>query len=240
MQMFMRHKTPLAWITALLLVPVLILAAPEFSRADHPLVLIVNSYESTHPWVKAHNEALLRGLKGEIRTMIYDLDSKRLGRTEVQQRADEAWGLVKKAAPKVVVLTDDTAVKLLGRRIMGAGIPVVFLGVNENPRTYLGEMELATGVLERPLYKRSLISLQGILDRPIRRSLILFDQGATSKIISETIFSGKRRMMLGDCEVDIRLVHSYSQWREAVVTAKAEGYDALLPGCITPSRMRRK
>ena len=206
----------------------LLLSCPAL--AGQPHVMVINSYHAEHPWVRAHNSALREGLAGRARITCLDLDTKRIPRSRFQESADRAWQAVVGENPDVVVLTDDNAVRLLGQRVMDHSIPLVFLGLNNNPRTYLGGLEGATGVLERPLYKRSLMYLQDILKPSPRRCLVLFDRGETSMVIKHTVFKDQTFVRLGDTAVDVRFIETFAQWREAILSARQKKYDIIFAG----------
>lgn len=205
-------------------------AFPRPSAAETALVMVVNSYDIGHSWVRAHNDALRERLASRARIDGFDMDTKRIPPEAYRDAAERAWQAIEAAKPDVVVLTDDNAVRLLGPRVMRKGIPLVFLGVNQNPRTYLGGMEGATGVLERPLYKRSLIFLREIMGPKLKRSLILFDSGATSQVIMNTVFKDKTSLKLGGTSADVRQVGTFAEWQQAVLSAGERGYNAIFAG----------
>lgn len=208
----------------------LLLLLPATSRAEERKVVVINSYHREHPWVRAHNDALAERLHGRACLEFRYLDTKRTPSDEYMERAGRILSELSADPPAVAVLTDDNAVTLLGRQLMDRHIPVVFLGVNENPRRYLGKMELATGVLERPLYKRSLLFLNEILGPKLNRCLLLFDSSETSRVILDTIFGGRKRMHLGGTDTELALLDTFGQWKERVETAPKQGFDALFVG----------
>lgn len=208
----------------------LLLLLPATSRAEGRRVVVINSYHREHPWVRAHNDALAERLRGRADLEFRYLDTKRAPSGKYTRLAEQILSELSADPPAVAVLTDDNAVTLLGRQLMALHIPVVFLGVNENPRKYLGKMEMATGVLERPLYKRSLLFLNEILGPKLNRCLILFDSSETSKVILDTIFRGRKRMLLGDTGAELALLDTFGQWKKRVETAPQQGFDALFVG----------
>jgi ABC-type uncharacterized transport system substrate-binding protein len=208
----------------------LFLILPCPAAAGQPRVMVINSYHAEHPWVRAHNGALLKKLAGKARVDCFDLNTKRIPRSLYKEAAERAWQVLVADRPDVVVLTDDNAVRLLGQRVMDAGIPLVFLGVNQNPRKYLGGMETATGVLERPLFKRSLLFLQDIMGPSLKRCLVLFDRGDTSMVIRETVFRNQASLRLGNSDVDVLFLKTFAQWREAILSARGKAYDVIFVG----------
>lgn len=203
---------------------------PRPAEAGRPLVTVVNSYHADYLWVQGHNDALRDRLEGTAQLAIFYLDTKRTPPETHQAAAELVWREIDAERPDVLVLADDNAVKFLGRRAMDNGIPVVFLGVNQNPREYLGGLESATGVLERPLYKRSLMFLKEILGPSLKRSLLLFDSGQTARVILDSVFKDKTSLHVGDVVADVRLLGSFAQWREAILRSKEQGYDIILMG----------
>lgn len=203
---------------------------PERVEARVPKVYVVNSYHAEHPWVVEHNGELMAHLDAHAILSFAYLDTKRLPPHVYEEKANEIFVEIAIKSPDVVVLTDDHAVMLLGSRTMALGIPVVFLGVNQNPRTYLGRLSLATGVLERPLYKRSLFFLQDILEYPLQKCLIVFDAGTTSQVIFDTVFHGKGRQVLGRTQVEIMLLPTFAEWKKRVLAAEADGCDIVFVG----------
>ncbi|MDG3085559.1 hypothetical protein P7F88_05350 [Vibrio hannami] len=159
--------------------------------------------------------------------MYFEMDTKRLPQTEFSNRADKAWELYKERSPDLVVLADDNALKLLGPRFVGIKTPVVYLGINANPREYgVARATNVSGVLERPLLRRSILMLNKIM--PIDKALLLMDSSETSRVIKEEIFYGNDEIKLGETHVDIKLVDNLDQWHELVLGAKKHGYDVLI------------
>jgi len=202
----------------------LLMGSPSAAHAAMHGVMIINSYHAEHPWVMREN------LQGIAEISCHYLDAKRVSREQCREMADYVLVVVEKEQPAVVVLTDDSAVQVLGMRIMELGIPVVFLGVNANPRNYLGEMGLATGVLERPLFKRSLAFLQEIIGPELRKCVILFDDSMTSRAIHRTIFNDRSRLMLAGVEAEFKTVATFEEWKQRVLSAKDKGDGILFAG----------
>ena len=97
------------------------------------------------------------------------MDNKRLPKEQFAERADLAWKYIQSQAPQLVILADDNAVNLLHQRLNDSLIPVVYLGVNMNPREYhLNEHKRFTGVIERPLLRRSLSSFNALLPQTVQ------------------------------------------------------------------------
>lgn len=198
--------------------------------ADMPHVLVINSYSPSFQWVKEHNASLKRGLENVASLSFFDMDTKRIPRSEFKTATDRAIQTLETINPKVVVLTDDDALKLLGKRIADMHIPIVYLGINANPRDYNMLKHQATGVLERPLFKRSIAFIQDILHEDLKKCLVLYDNSTTAQMSLDSVFNNNRHLKFAGTETDIRLIGTLKEWRQAVLSAPQKGYNAIIVG----------
>jgi hypothetical protein len=192
-------------------------------------VLLVNSYHQGFQWVRDYTESMMKQLDSDVSLTSFDLDTKRIPETQFVAKANEAISLIDVAKPDVVVLADDNALMLLGQKVKDRGIPIVFLGVNGNPRDVLKEISGITGVLERPLLKRSVLSLNEVFDQQFRRIAVLFDITTTSKMLLERYFKS-HRMQFEGYRADLEMFSTFDEWKHFVSTCVHKGYDALLLG----------
>jgi len=205
----------------------LVLALPAMG-AEQPTALLINSYNAGNPWVDGYTRALRAGLGNEVRLDTFDMDTKRLPASAFPQQADKAMAAVARLSPDIVIAADDNALKWIGERVLARGVPLVYLGINANPRDYLGQIHSATGVLERPLIKRSIAYISEILGGRLRRCLILFDAGWTSQILRENEMDERNSLQVGEVRAEARWIEDWGAWQETVRHARAEGYDALI------------
>ncbi|MGL5667164.1 MAG: hypothetical protein ACRDD9_13630 [Shewanella sp.] len=162
---------------------------------SHPLMLyaakvvVIESYHQGYLWDKEYYQAIADKLTPQHQVSHFAMDTKRLAKERYTERAELAWQFIVEQQPQLVILADDNAVHYLHQRLNNSQIPVVYLGVNMNPREYhLNEHKRFTGVLERPLLKRSLLLLERLLPQAKHRKiLVLFDGSHTSKIAAEYI-----------------------------------------------------
>ncbi len=222
-----RPSLPLPGLPAALLLAFL-LAGP--AMADTPLVLVVNSYHADYPWVASHNRALSQGLEGAAELVFLNMDTKRLNPAHHTDRAALALARFRDLKPNLAVLADDYALAALARDVTRTGTPVVYMGINANPRHYAGDTNLMTGVLERPMLKRSIVFLQDILGHPLDRCLVLFDHGPTARATLDTAFGGRAHATVGATRTDIALTNSFKEWKALVRDAGVRGYGALILG----------
>lgn len=216
--------------TAIYTAIILMLLLPVSSHAGRPDVMVINSYHAEFPWVASHNAALAEKLGDAVTITRLYLDAKRQPSNVVAENVAAIKDVINADKPDIVVLADDIALREFGRFLQTRNIPVVFLGINNNPRVYLGNMTLATGVLERPLMKRSVIYMKEILGDSLSRCLVLFDNGFTARTTLDYVFRGRSSNHFGRIATDIKLLDTVEQWKQTVLTAKQDGYDAIIIG----------
>ena len=178
----------------------------------------------------AHNDALRKSLSDTADLTFFYMDTKRLNLAHHAGRMSMALEKYREVRPDLVILTDDNALAYLVRDITEAGTPVVYLGINANPRTYVNDTMPVTGVLERPKLKRSIDFLQDILGKPLNKCLIMFDNGTTSNVAFQTVFMGKCSNIVGTTRTDVVLTPSFERWQQNVLEAGDQGYDAIIIG----------
>lgn len=215
-------------IILLILLTFLLTGAP--AHADHPVILIVNSYGDDMDWVRVHNKALRREMGESATFHTFYMDTKRLPKSLHKLQADKAMALYEETRPDIVVLTDDNALKHLGKSIASRGTPVVYLGVNENPRRYFDVDLPITGVLERPLFKRSIVFIKDLFRGKLHKCLIMFDDSTTSRATCSNVFKNNMHMTFADTTVELRLIPTFMQWKHFVSESSNDGYDAIIVG----------
>ena len=143
-------------------------------------ILLIESYHSTYAWDASYIEGLELALDNEYELIKFEMNTKRLPKSEYQKMADLAYDKFMEVSPSLVILADDNALSYLGSKFFDTDTPVVYLGINNNPRNYgvVGRNNF-TGVLERPLFKRSIANVQKL--QKLNKVLVLFDDGNTAK-----------------------------------------------------------
>ncbi len=193
-------------------------------------ILVIESYHPEHPWDISYRQVLQKRLGGKHSLHFTYLDTKRLPRELFQRQADQVWDEYLTLKPQLVIIGDDNGIKLLAARIAAHGTPVVYLGMNGNPRqNHLYGLKNLTGVLERPLLKRNIREMSQLLPGA-SRALILFDASDVSVTAIDEEFRTQTDLTLGNLTVDIRLVDNYESWQQTVSQAKSQGYDMIFIG----------
>lgn len=205
----------------------LLLLAAGAARAG--CVVMVNSYHPEYKWVAAYHAAFVDELQESASLVEIYLDTKRIRSEEFVTRAASALEVIEEASPDVVVLADDNAFSLLAQKVVDMGIPVVFLGLNSNPRNSLTSLKGVVGVLERPLLKRSIPIINEVLGKEFKKFLVLFDVSTTSDVLFRDFFLS-REVRFQDYLAEVVQVPTYEEWKEAVLQAPARGFEAIMLG----------
>lgn len=192
-------------------------------------ILVVESYHAEYLWDASYTTALKDTLGADYKLEFFEMDTKRLPKDQHQKMADTAWEKYLSLKPDLVILGDDAALKFLAPRFAEKKTPVVYLGINNNPRSYLQKTaDNFTGVLERPLLKRSIAFIKTLLPEA-KKVLVLFDSNVTSQIVKKEVFEDKDSINVGEILVEIKLLGDLKSWQETVPAMKGQ-YDAVVVG----------
>lgn len=199
-----------------------------FAQAT-PSVMLVDSYHAGYAWSQAWRSALMASLGGKVRFLYAELDSKRQPRDTLEPRAAQILVQIQRQQPDLVLVADDAALRFVGTRLASSKTPVVYLGINQNPRHYLQDHAAnVTGVLERPLVRRN-VSLMRQLVPGIQRVLLLFDNDLTSEVIQEELFGRASSLQDGSVQIDLVRAIDYADWQRQVSQAPGR-YQAIWTG----------
>ncbi len=194
-------------------------------------ILVIESYHSEYAWDASYIKGLEKTIGKKYTISYFQMDTKRVPATEYQKRADLAWAEYTSTKPDLVILGDDNALKFLGKKMMATNTPIVYLGINSNPREYLGrDFNKVTGVLEKPLIRRSIPSIKKIVGSNLKKVLILFDSGTTSKAALNHIFKGQMKTTIDRVPLELRFIGKWDEWKNAVSNAEKEGFGAIVIG----------
>ncbi len=192
-------------------------------------IYVIESYHAEYPWDASYKKGLEETLGGKYKLIYFEMDTKRLPKDQHQKMADLAWKKYSEIKPALVVVGDDTGLKLLGPRFAETNTPVVYLGINNNPRNYFTTLPAnITGVLERPLLKRSIVNIKKLIPN-LKKVLVLFDSDITAQITKKEVFEDKDNLDINGIAVEIKLIGDYQTWQNTVLSSKGK-YDACVVG----------
>jgi len=194
-------------------------------------ISIVHSYHKEYAWEQSLTSGLLDTLPKNVNLDHFYLDTKRLPKTQHEDRTKAALHHLTMSSPDLIILCDDNAAKYLGPHLKNGTIPVVYVGLNRNPRDYgLFPANNMTGILERPLLKRSLHSMCRLVNTEDTNVLILFDSDSTSDAVLHEAFKGATSFNLGQVRVELKQFELLENWQNALLNAKSEGFDTVYIG----------
>ncbi|WP_415887585.1 ABC transporter substrate-binding protein [Neptuniibacter sp. QD37_6] len=196
-------------------------------------VLMIESYHASFKWDADYRRAIEDTLQDHAVITFFEMDTKRLPPNLHPKQAEIAWARYLQSEPDLVILGDDNALKFLGPKFAKKQTPVVYLGINNNPRNYFEYAFLPkhiSGVLERPLMKRSVMYLQEMTEKPMEKVLILFDTSTTSKTIAKEVFQGKNKLKIGSATIHVKFIPEQNQWQKTILQAPGQKFDAIILG----------
>ena len=202
-------------------------------------ISIVHSYHKEYAWEQNLTSGLVDALPKNATLNHLYLDTKRLPKTQHAQAARKTLCQLETNRPDLIILCDDNAARYLGPRLKNRATPVVYVGLNRNPRDYgLFPADNMTGILERPLIKRSLHSMCRLVNPDDTKVLILFDSDSTSDAVLHEAFKGETCFRLGKVQVEIRQYELVTDWKNALLHAKSAGFDTVYIGLYHTLRTR--
>jgi len=213
---------------ALVFVLAVVFALPPFAAEDKKSVLVIESYHKEYGWDASYLQGIQDVLGRDYAIHRFEMDTKRIQKERWQDQADEAWKLYETLNPAAVIIGDDDALRLLSKKFEATHTPVVFLGINQDPSRYITLGKNITGILERPLIKRSIAAIREIVPE-CSRILVLFDTSSAARAILEEEFGGNDTMLLQGIWVDLQLLGKRAEWEKIIGETKGH-YDAIVLG----------
>lgn len=197
-------------------------------------VMLIESYHAEYPWDVSYVKGLEQTMLPSVTLETFQMNTKRLPKSEFERKANEAFEAYQQLKPEIVILGDDNALAYMLPKLYDEDISIVFLGINSNPRQlfrqYKGKAKI-TGVLERPLFVKSLGELRSMFPDEPFKVRVMFDSGVTSQIAKEHIDNQYRliRDNLG-IDAEILAIGTRQEWRNSVLNAKEEGISVIIVG----------
>lgn len=194
--------------------------------ARTPVVLIVESYHPVLAWTAQCEEGIREALDGGFDVRSFFMDTKRIPESDFALSASRAWEAFQSIKPDLVMLGDDNALSMLGPRVAETGTPIVYFGINNNPRNYFTQLPSnMAGVLERTPVIPWLRHLTEIMPLA-RRVLVLLDNSLTSDSIVDLVFQGRAYIHVGKLAVEFHVASDWADWQDRI--REASDYDFVL------------
>ncbi|MBW8192893.1 hypothetical protein K0504_17800 [Neiella marina] len=193
-------------------------------------ILLIASYDQHNEWTKQCLQGIEQQLSNEHQLDVWYMDTKRLPRDQHQQSAAQAWQHFTATQPDLVMLADDNAVGLLAQKIAKTKTPVVFYGVNDNPRMYFENAQLPPhvhGVVERRSMPPFVRLIHQMVPLQHNKVLVMFDDSTTTAAYIGNSLRGETSPQLGMLKADIKPISTYQEWQATIRTA-SNSYDAIV------------
>lgn len=194
-------------------------------------IALVNSYHADYLWSSQSRKGFEENVGFDQVITYYEMDAKRSTPSQVKAYAESILQQIVDSKPDLVVTMDDSALKHLGEPITLAGFPIVFMGVNQNPRDYFTTHQMpetVTGVLQHALLKPNITLLSRILPTKAQRILLLMDSGLTSHSLIDTSFKDKHQLSQSGMVLEYELIDDYLGWQQKVKSLTPDRYDAII------------
>lgn len=182
----------------------------------------VNAYSPGYEWSDRIQRQFTQDIQAQCRVTVYYLDAKRATDEQLRQKGHEIANLIALAKADIVIAADDAASEYVVQpHLRNSRTPVVYVGVNWDPRPYGYPMDNATGMTEvwpthevfrilrhtvKQLNQLTIISADNALERT--DSLYIEQSANKNAIAVEHIF-----------------VRTFAEWKTAVL--KAQNADAI-------------
>ena len=190
-------------------------------------ILIIHSYSSDNNWVQDQTNGIKNILGNEYKYFQFFMNTKKIPKTQFTMKATEAITYYKKIKPNLVFITDDNALKLLGITL-SKDIPTVFGGINGNIKKdypWIFDSINTTGVLERPLIKRSISQIKKALNIKGKALLLLGNSTTANSFYNEEF---KRASFTKRLDIDTYISGSFTNWKKTIKNSKEKGYSMLM------------
>ncbi len=192
-------------------------------------ILIIESYHAEYLWDAGYVRGLKSKLGDAFNLEFFHMDTKRLPKEEHQAMAAKAIDMYHAVKPDLIIIGDDAALKFTGPRLARTSTPVVFLGINNNPRNYFMQWpQNFTGILERPLLAESVTAMKAVMP-DLRRVAVLFDTDLTARAIHDELFYAKDQISIAGVDVDIKMIDTFAEWQQ-FVSGAGQTYQACVMG----------
>ena len=193
----------------------LILLANE-GMAAHCVYL--NSYHSGYEWGDRIQQQFEKEMNQQCRITTYYLDAKKNGAEQLAQKGKELANLIAIAKPDVVIAADDAASEFVVKPYLrNSRTPVVFVGINWDPKPYGYPMDNATGMTEVWPVQEVFRILRHTVT-PLNEVDIITSENALERIDSGYIEKVAKGLGIN---IKHRYVKTFDEWKQAIVAAQS-------------------
>lgn len=187
----------------------------EQAMAAH--CVYINAYSPGYEWSDRMQRQFEQEVKSMCRVTVYYLDAKNTSTQQLKQRGSEVANLIGLAKPDIVIAADDAASEYVVQPYLrNSRTPVVYVGINWDPKPYGYPMDNATGMTEiwptnelfrilrhtvKQFNKLAIISA----DHPLEKTDSLYIEQSAQK---------------NSITVEHYFVRNFAEWKSAIRTAQ--------------------
>lgn len=194
--------------------------------AKQSKILIVASYHPSLGWTDQCEKGIRSVIGDKYQIHTFYMDTKRLPQSEFQTRTDAAWNIFKDVKPDLVMIGDDNGLKFLGPKYAKTKTPVVYFGINNNPRNYFDKLpDNITGVLERLPIIPLIRHLKKIMPDS-KKALLLVDKSPTANAIINMTFQKNQSIRAAGINTEYKIASNWNDWNNIVKNSKK--YDMII------------
>lgn len=198
---------------------------------DKPKVLVIHSYSDHFPWAQEISEGIDEILGDDFSVDTHYMNTKPMRESAFPEATQAALAAYRQSDPRIVILCDDNALRLVGQELARSG-PVVFCGINGDLRSdypWIQQTSDVTGVMERPLIRRTIFEMVKATNLKTEKALVLLGASPTADLFHKVDLASQETMSLwGLLHVDVARISTYLDWQARVLASKDEGYGLIL------------
>lgn len=203
----------------LLLCTPLLLGLGEVMAAN---CVYINSYLPGYEWSDRIQHQFEQDIQAQCRITTHYLDAKHETADQLSQKGKEIANLIELAKPDLVIAADDAASAYVVQPFLrNTRTPVVYVGINWDPRPYGYPMDNATGMTE--LWPTE--EIFRILHHTVKHLVKLTVISADNPLEKTDSFHIEQTASRHNVEVEHLFVRRFSEWKQAVI--KAQTADAI-------------
>lgn len=177
----------------------------------------INSYHNGYDWGDRIQEQFATEMQGTCKISYHYLNAKNEPANKLKNKGVEIANLIALEQPDIVIAADDAASNYIVNPFLKNGrIPVVFVGINWDPRPYGYPMDNATGMTEVwPI--EDMFSIIRHATNGLKQLAVVTSNDALEKRDVEEI---KKTCDRDAITVSPYFVNNFSEWKKAIVDAQ--------------------
>lgn len=192
-------------------------------------IMHVMSFDSPWRWTDGQFAGFKEGLGPDVQAeyKVFQMNVKRNGsRDAKEQKGREARAIIDAWKPDLLYASDDDAQEFVARHYLNQKMPIVFSGVNKEPREHAFEgVPNVTGVLEQEHFVESVKLLQSLAPQ-VRRIAVISDTGIQWPPVIARIRAAMDRLP-GVALAAVDQVKTFDEFKE-----KLAGYPAVADAVV--------